>query len=165
MPEIVKPEIRNAGFLYRRMPCAAGHLPRNRLTAKRKAEHRMLATLSFQHFHCIRLSGTPRGVPFLVWSSQAVPRCRSTRSHSKPVISRARHPVASAKRISICKCDAAAAIKRSASSCVNHRSRSFSPDSKRILFAPVPQIGNGSVTRPIERLERLRAITIDLRSA
>jgi hypothetical protein len=29
----------------------------------------------------------------------------------------------------------------------------------------VPQIGNGSVTRPIERLERLRAITIDLRSA
>ena len=30
MPEIVKPEIRNAGFLNRRMPCAVGHLPRNR---------------------------------------------------------------------------------------------------------------------------------------
>jgi len=54
MPEMVKPEIRNAAFLNRRVPCAVGHLPRNRRAAKGKAERRMLATLSFQH-HSIRV--------------------------------------------------------------------------------------------------------------
>src|SRR5207344_1203821 len=46
MPQVVKPEIRNSGFVDRRVPCAIGHLPRNRLIAIRKAEYRMLAPLS-----------------------------------------------------------------------------------------------------------------------
>lgn len=45
-----------------------------------------------------RLSGTPLGVPFLVWFNHAVLRSGSTRFHSKLAISFARHPVASAKR-------------------------------------------------------------------
>jgi len=40
-----------------------------------------------------RFSGTPRGVPFLVWFNHAVLHFKSTRSHSKPVISRVRHPL------------------------------------------------------------------------
>ena len=133
LPQVVKPEIRNAGFVDRRMPCAVGHLPRNRLTAIRKAEHRMLAPLSFQHFNCVSIQRNASRRAILGLVQPAVLRFRSTRSHSKPVISRARQPVANAKRISAFKCGAAAATRRSASSCVNQRSRSFSPDNKRIF--------------------------------
>src|SRR5581483_7168773 len=45
-----------------------------------------------------RFSGTPRGVPFLVRFNHAVLRSKSTRLHSKPVISLARQPVARANR-------------------------------------------------------------------
>ena len=78
-------------------------------------------------------SGTPLGVPFLVWLSQAVRRDKSTRFHSKLVISLARQPVDNANLTNAAKWGGQTEINLSASSFDSQRSLSTSPDNSRIL--------------------------------
>ena len=129
MPQVVKAEVLDPCPLQRALPGRVGHFPPYRLAPIREAIAADACLVALSNTSTAStFKGTPLGVPFLVWLSQAVLRARSTRSHSRPVISRARQPVARAYRTRAARWGAQHAINRSASARVNQRSRSTSPE-------------------------------------